>query len=338
MRVVIVGGGMAGLVLARTLQAHGIAPVVVERMPAGIVVEGPIMLPYQAFDSLEDLGLLAGIRAEGRDVPPFRDGRPVAVGVGRQIVLDALREGLEIAWGHEVLDLLHDGDGRVTGVRVRGPEGEREIPADVVVGADGTRSRVRELAGIPAEVTLSDTAFVSFRTTVEPEQPFLIHFTRDGRQLTLLGWPGGGAGGWQIPRPAGGEEEALAPGVERFREAFARLLPAAAPVLAGVEALSYREVEEVACEEWWRPGVTLIGEALHAMNPEAGIGSGLGMGDAHALGLAVARNPDDADAALADYERWRRPAVAPYLAVGSAGVRVVRGDAPLDEERWPPPA
>lgn len=336
MRVVVVGGGMAGLVLARGLLHRGIVPVVVERAPSGTVTYGPIMLPFQAYDALDELGLLDGIRAAGRDVPPFRDGRPVAIGVGRQLVLERLREGLDILWDREVTGLLRDGD-RVTGVRVRGTDGDREVPADIVVGADGTHSRVRELAGFPAELRVSDTAFVSFRSPARSREAFLIHFTSDGRQLTLLDWPGGSAGGWQVERPQGGADEALAPGVEAFKAAFLRLMPGAADAVAPVTDIFYREVTEVRCEEWWRPGVTLIGEALHAMNPEAGIGSGLGMGDAQALGIAIARNPDDPDLALAEYERWRRPAVAPYLAVGSQGVRVVRGGEIGDEERWPPP-
>ncbi len=335
MRVAIVGGGMAGLVLAQALLRRGLAPTVIERMPAGIRVEGPIMLPYQAFDALCDLGLLDEIRAAGRDVPPFRDGFPVAIGVGRQMVLEALCEGVNVAWQHEVIDLLRDGE-RITGVRVSGPEGEREIPADIVVGADGTHSRVRDFAGIDAEITLSDTAFVSFRSPVRAQEPFLITFTSDGRQLTLLDWPGGSAGGWQIERPAGGADAALAPGLETFSRAFTRLLPGAGPVMEGVTELSYREVSEVACDMWWRPGVTLIGEALHAMNPEAGIGSGLGMGDAHALAVGIGQNPADPDRALSEYERWRRPALAPYLAIGSQGVRVARGGELRDEERWPP--
>lgn len=337
MRVAIAGGGMAGLVLARGLAQRGVESVVLERGPRDAVVAGPIMLPFQAYDALDELGLLAAIRAAGRDVPPVRNGSPVAIGVARQVVLDLLREGVAVRHGHEVVDLLRDGR-RVRGVRVRGPEGERDIAADIVVGADGTRSRVRDLAGIEAELTLSDTAFVSFRGSTPADEAFLIAFTSDGRQLTLLSWPGGSAGGWQIERPEGGAEAALAPGVEAFRRAFVRLLPGAAPALEGLERLHYREVTEVAVEEWWRPGVTLVGEALHAMNPEAGIGSGLGMGDAQALGIAIAQNRDDPDRALAEYERWRRPAVAPYLAVGSAGVRVVRGGEVPDEERWPPPA
>ena len=42
------------------------------------------------------------------------------------------------------------------------------------------------------------------------------------------------------------------------------------------------------------------------------------------------------EAALAEYERWRRPAVAPYLAVGSQGVRPLERREPSPEERWPP--
>ncbi len=81
MRVVIVGGGMAGLVLARGLIHRGVAPVVLERMPSTAVVEGPIMLPFQAYDALEEIGLLEPIRAAGRDVPPHhRRGPPVGAG------------------------------------------------------------------------------------------------------------------------------------------------------------------------------------------------------------------------------------------------------------------
>lgn len=338
MRVVIVGGGMAGLVLARGLMARGQEPLVLERSPASVVVPGPIMLPFQAFDPLEDLGLLSPIRSMGRDVPPMRNGEPVAVGVGRQPVLEMLREGLAIEWESEVVELIRDGD-RVRGSVVAGADGaRREIPADLVVGADGARSGVRGLAGIAADVRPSGTAAISWRSPRQPAEPFEISFLSDGRQVTMLGWPGGAAGGWQIPRPAGGAEEAMAPGLDVYREAFARLLPGAAGPLGevGPDDWFYREATEVSCDTWWVPGVALVGEALHAMDPEAGIGSGLGMGDAQALAIAVARNPDDPDAACRDWEHWRRPALAPYLALGSAGVRVVRGGPAPPEERWPP--
>ncbi|WP_217914696.1 FAD-dependent oxidoreductase [Miltoncostaea marina] len=338
MRVVIAGGGMAGLVLARGIAARGGEAVVVERAAADRRIPGPIMLPFQAYDALDELGVLDPIRARGIDVPPLRNGRPVSISVPRQDVVEILREGVDLLWEHELVDLLREGE-RVVGARVRGPDGERDLPAGIVVGADGTGSRVRELAGIPARTRASDTAFVSFRSPVHAPEPFSIAFLSDGRQVTLLDWAGGSAGGWQIDRVPGGAAEALAPGLDAFRRAFVRLLPQAeAPLaaLSSVDELFYREVTEVRCEAWWSPGVALVGEALHAMNPEVGIGSGLGMGDAQALAIAIAATPDDPDAACAAYEHWRRPAVAPYLAVGGTASKVFAGGRRPEEERWPP--
>ena len=82
-------------------------------------------------------------------------------------------------------------------------------------------------------------------------------------------------------------------------------------------------------------GVVLIGEAAHAIDPEAGVGAGLGFGDALALAVAIAGDLDP-DAACRNYEFWRRPVVAPYEAIGAAGARMVRGGERPDEERWPP--
>lgn len=339
MRITIVGGGMAGLVLAQALARRGHSPLILERGPADQRIPGPIMLPFQGYDALSDIGLLDRLRQSGRDIPPHRDGVPVSISAARQTVIEALREGLQIAHGHELIDLVREGD-RVAGVRVRAPDGERTIASDVVVGADGTGSAVRRLAQFPAAVTPCDTAQLSWRSPVHLAEAFHIDFLADGRQITALDWADGSAGGWQIVRPAGGRQEAMAPGWDAYRRAFATLLPAAREALEGVSDPEtqwfYREVYEVRCERWWAPGVTLIGESLHAMNPEAGIGSGLGMGDALALAIAIERHPDDPDAALGDYERWRRPALAPYLAVGSQGVRVMTGRPARPEERWPP--
>ena len=338
MRVLIAGGGMAGLVLARGIALRGGRATVIERAAADRRIPGPIMLPFQAYDSLDEIGVLTPIRAQGLDIPPHRNDQPVAIAVARQTVLETLREGVDILWEHELVDLLREGD-RVVGARVRGPAGERDVPADLVVGADGTGSRVRELAGIAAQTRVSDTAFVSFRSPLPAPEPFSIAFLSDGRQVTLLGWSGGSAGGWQIDRVPGGAAEALAPGLDAYRRAFVRLLPQAEGPLSGLSSdddLFYREVTEVRCDEWWRPGVALVGEALHAMNPEVGIGSGLGMGDAQALAAAIAADPDDPDAACRAYEHWRRPAVAPYLAVGGTASKVYAGGRRPEEERWPP--
>ena len=70
MRTVIVGGGMVGLTLARLLRAAGEDPVVLERMPAGGYQRRPFLLGFQGFPTLEELGLLERVRAEGWDIAP----------------------------------------------------------------------------------------------------------------------------------------------------------------------------------------------------------------------------------------------------------------------------
>ena len=333
MRVVIVGGGMAGAVLAGALRRRGVEPVVLERGPATATIPGPIMLPYQAYDALADLGLLEEVRAAGRPIAPQADGTPVAIAVARQALIDALRRDVPIRFDTTVTGLLRHGD-RIAGVETDGGP----IAADLVVGADGSRSPVREMAGIAAEVRPAPGAGLSFRSPVQLDVPFAMAYQSDGRQVGVLSWSGGSAGWWQIDRI--GREAALAPGVEAYRRAFGRLLPAAAPALEGVTSVNqlvYREVIEVRCETWWAPGVALIGEAAHAIDPEAGVGAGLGFGDALALAVAIA-GASDPDAACRDYEFWRRPVVAPYEAIGAAGARIARGGEKPDEERWPPVA
>jgi 2-polyprenyl-6-methoxyphenol hydroxylase-like FAD-dependent oxidoreductase len=59
----------------------------------------------------------------------------------------ATERGVEVRRGHEVVDLRQDDDA-VT-VEVRGPNGPYEVAAQYLVGCDGGRSRVRDLAGIP---------------------------------------------------------------------------------------------------------------------------------------------------------------------------------------------
>jgi 2-polyprenyl-6-methoxyphenol hydroxylase-like FAD-dependent oxidoreductase len=337
-RVVIVGGGVVGLCLARCLRRRGLAPLVLDRAGPGPPPPRPFMPPYHGFAALEDAGVMDAVRAVSWDIAPGADGTPVALAAPFTRVSEILAADVAVAHGQEVVGLMRDGE-RVAGVRVRDAAGTRDEPADLVVACDGVHSPLRGMAGIAAEVRLAEGAHLSFMSPARVARAFSLHYQADGRQVGLLGWPEGSAGWWDIDRC--GREAALAPGLDAFRAAFARLIPDAAPALAAltsVDQLVYREPVEVSCATWSVPGLVLIGDAAHAVGPEAGIGAGLGLGDALALAIALERNPDDPDRAVADYELWRRPAVRPYEEIGAAGARIARGGARPPEEVWPPPA
>ncbi|MGB0732031.1 MAG: FAD-dependent oxidoreductase, partial [Miltoncostaeaceae bacterium] len=50
MNVVIAGGGMVGLTLGRLLQARGLEPIIIERMPAGAYIPRGYMLGFQGYE------------------------------------------------------------------------------------------------------------------------------------------------------------------------------------------------------------------------------------------------------------------------------------------------
>jgi 2-polyprenyl-6-methoxyphenol hydroxylase-like FAD-dependent oxidoreductase len=338
MRTVIVGGGMVGLTLARLLRAYGEDPVVLERMPAGAYQKRPFLLGFQGFPTLEELGLLARVRSEGRDIAPGPDGRPVAVCIEVGKLLAALGEGVPVLHERSVTALVRDDDGRVTGVVAGGPDGPGEIGADLVVACDGVGSPVRAMAGLEAQVQALADATLTWMSPVVIDRSFGMRYLSDGGQMGLMGWPEGSAGWRTIDRV--GREAALAPGVERFRASFAALMPEAAEALEGVtstDQLLYQEPAVLRAARWWVPGAVLIGDAAHFFGPETGVGAGLGLGDAHALARAIAGNRDDPDAACELYETWRAPVIRPYEAADPAAGRmsVPNVDRP-PEERWPP--
>lgn len=336
MRIVIVGGGVVGLTMWRLLERHGIRAEVLDRAPAGTAVARPFMLPYHGFDALRDAGVYDRVHAVAWEVAPEAQGGAVALTAAFTKVAAILEDGVPVRHGAEVVALRRDGD-RVTGVHMRTAAGDEDLDADLVIACDGLRSPVREMAGLRADARLAEGAHLSWISPVVIDRSFAMHYQADGRQVGLMGWPDGSAGWWDIDRC--GEEAALAPGLQAFVAAFARLLPPSAPALAGltsVDQLVYRELTILSTPEWWTPGVVLIGDAAHFLGPEAGIGAGMGLGDAHALSRAIASHPADPDEACREYVRWREPAARPYEAVGAEGARLVRGGERPPEERWPP--
>ncbi len=339
MKVVISGGGMVGMSLARLLRMRGFEPVVLERMPEGSYVPRGYMLGYHGFMPLEEIGVLKGIREQGWDIAPRPDGSAVAICVEVGKVLNALAEDLPVVYEHVVSELIHDDSGRVVGVVAEGPDGPKVFEADLVVACDGVKSPVREMAGLESHVNELADAALSFMTPTVTDKSFAMAYLSDGGHIGMLGWPQGSAG-WRSCEKVGAEA-ALAPGIEAVKKMWAELLPESAEAVAGITSIDqvrYSEPALLTSPEWWKPGVVIIGDAAHFFGPESGVSSGLGLGDAHALAEAIRQNKDDPDAACQSYVIWRGPVIRPFEATDPGLQRKMGyGDrTPKPQEVWPP--
>jgi 2-polyprenyl-6-methoxyphenol hydroxylase-like FAD-dependent oxidoreductase len=107
-----------------------------------------------------------------------------------------------------------------------------------------------------------------------------------------------------------------------------------------MDQVRYNEPALLSCQEWWKPGVLLIGDSAHFFGPETGVSSGIGLGDAHALAEAIRQFPNDSDAACQNFITWRTPVVRPYEAMdpGRQRMLTIGQRQPRPEERWPPGA
>jgi len=188
--------------------------------------------------------------------------------------------------GTRATGLVHDGE-RVVGVEVEGPDGPGRVLADLVVGADGRRSLVRNAAGLELAEDGVPVDVLWFRVDRDDEglpdtlgnvgRDLVVTIPRIGYHQTAL----------LIGK--GGFDQVRAEGVERFRERVV----AAAPFLApGIEHVTFDDVSLLDVRigwapRWHRPGVLLIGDAAHPMSPVFGVGINYAVQDAVATARAV---------------------------------------------------
>ena len=332
---------MVGLMLARLLRLRGFEPLVFERMAQGAFIPRGYMLGYQGYPPFEELGVLHQIRASGWDIAPRPDGSAVAIAVNVGEVLHLLARDLPVEYEHSVVDLIRGDDDRVVGVVVEGPEGRREVAADLVVACDGMNSPVRGMAGLDAKIDPIPDGTIQWMAPTLNKTSFAMRYFSDGGHIGMLAWPEGTAGWRTIDKV--GREAAVAPGVDAIKKMFLELLPECEEGIQGLESLDqvrYGEPQLLNTPRWWIPGLILIGDSAHFFGPETGASSGIGLGDAQALAEAVHQNRNDPDAACQSFELWRAPAVRPLEAMDPSRQRIMtHGQVqPKPEECWPPAA
>jgi 2-polyprenyl-6-methoxyphenol hydroxylase-like FAD-dependent oxidoreductase len=321
-RVLVAGAGIGGAACALLLARRGDDVTLVERVAEPRAVGAGILLQPNGLAVLYGLGLEAPLRrlgttvraggvadAAGRPIihttiPDFGGGLDHALAIRRShlqtVLLDAVSAEARITsrFGAELREA--SADGRVAWTQ---DGATHEDAFDLVVGADGVHSRVRDCGRFDAR-------------------------TSDGlTYLRALAPPGllDGVGEWWTPlgifggAPLDGAtyvySSTLAPALQdavarRDLGALARAWAGACAVAGrafaavdGWDAVLVNTVRRVDCARWVDGRLVLLGDAAHAMAPNLGQGANSALVDAAVLAFERAQGGADA---LARWERRRR--------------------------------
>ncbi|OOG36473.1 FAD-dependent oxidoreductase [Polaromonas sp. A23] len=325
-RCCIAGGGPAGMMLGLLLARAGVDVVVLEKHadflrdfrgdtvhPSTLQVihelgllEQFLALPHDAVQVLR--AVIGGKETVLADFSRIRAHSPFIAMMPQWEFLDFLRDeaerypGFRLIQNAEVTDIVEDAEkGLVTGVLAQTPEGQLQVSAALVIGADGRRSEVRKAAGLKVRDLGAPIDVLWLRLPMAPTDPPGTG-GRIGRGLFLAMINRGSY--WQCAYviPKGGMQALQLRGLDAFKADLLKVAPLFADrvhLLASWDDIKLLSVTVDRLERWYRPGLLCIGDAAHAMSPIGGVGINLAIQDAVAAANILAR-------ALAD------PAVTAY--------------------------
>jgi 2-polyprenyl-6-methoxyphenol hydroxylase-like FAD-dependent oxidoreductase len=355
----IIGGSVGGLFAALYLRRSGWSVTVYERSAvrlegrgAGIMTHPEILAALAGVGIMPgaDLGVAIAWRAVlGRDGRELATRRLDQVATSWTRLYGLLAEAFganEIRHGASLVEAERRGD-RVIATFADGTTAD----GDLLVGADGVRSRVRQT--VDPDATLAYAGYVAWRGLIDEAQfPPQLHarlFERFVFALPpaeqFLGYPVAGPGNdlrsghrsWNIVwyRPAefdtelprlltdatGHRHEGAIPPpliapqtLDELRRATSDLLP---PPLADVMALArqpfLQPIYDLETARMAKGRLALVGDAAFVVRPHVGAGVVKAAEDAACLARCLTRS-DDLDEALATYDAERRPAGRRFVA------------------------
>ncbi|MBA8822739.1 2-polyprenyl-6-methoxyphenol hydroxylase-like FAD-dependent oxidoreductase [Saccharopolyspora lacisalsi] len=345
MKAVICGAGIAGLALAQRLRTLDWDVVVVEKAPGprpqGYMIDffGP------GYDAAERMGVLprvaelgyrvdglsylddSGRRRAGMDYASLQravDGRLLSI--MRPDLERALREqvddDVDLRFGSTIARIDDDTDG----VRVALDDGT-VIDADVLVGADGIHSTVRERVFGPEQRYFRYLGFHTAAYTFDdPEvyeslgNRFCLTDTVD-RQLGFYGLRDGRVAVFAVHRSSDPTlPDDAREAVRAEHSTLGWMAPRALAACPESSEIYYDQVAQVEVPRWSRGRVVLLGDACQAVSLLAGQGASLAIAGAYVLGEQLA-TADSVEDALTEYQRLWQPVATEKQRVGRNGAK-----------------
>jgi 2-polyprenyl-6-methoxyphenol hydroxylase-like FAD-dependent oxidoreductase len=306
-RVLIVGGGIAGMALAIALQRAGIRAEIVEINPQWSVLGVGIALGGPALRALGMVGLLDPCVERGFGNSYFKacnaDGevtgtvelprlngpdRPATIGIMRQEVHSVLKDavaaaGVPVRLGMTVASLEQDDDR----VAVAFTDGTRES-YDLVVGADGANSKIRDLL-FGTECRPKFTGQAVWRATVRRQPDVQARMAFFGPRHKAGFNPVSETQMYvflvqNLPGVVRLSDDQLPTVMRELLADFRGPVAVAREEITDPEHIVYRPItSQVLPAPWHRGRVLLIGDAAHTTTPHMAAGAGIAVEDSIVL-------------------------------------------------------
>jgi len=326
MKITIVGGGPAGLYLGYLLKRDhsGHSVDIFEQNPQGNTWGFGVVFSDRALDFLK----IDDPETYQRLIPKMEHWVDLKLDLlGEQITLDGI--GFASIGRLQLLEILSE---RLTSVGIT-PEFSTTLKDltsfhdyDLVVGADGLNSMVRQQPGFHCETRLLsnffawygtkkpfDTLTQSFRNS--PWGPFNAHYYRYSKEMSTFiietdreTWERSGFSKMT-------EQERI----KSCETIFADVLEGE-PLVQNRS--TWRQFPVIQCENWFHENMVLIGDALHTAHFSIGSGTRLALEDSLALSKAIRLHGTDLQSALKTFEKERKPVVRKLV------------DASLQSAKW----
>jgi 2-polyprenyl-6-methoxyphenol hydroxylase-like FAD-dependent oxidoreductase len=337
MRVAISGAGIAGPSLAYWLERSGHQVVLIEKAPQFRTGGYAVDFWGVGYTVAERMGILPEVRAHGYTVREVRAvdecGRTVG-GFSTAFLLQSMKgrfttvprgdlaaaiyrtieNRVETLFGHSMSAV----DERASGVLVSFEHGAaREF--DLVIGADGLHSAVRDLVFGPERQFEKPFGYRVAVFEVEGYRPrdelVFVTYTTPGRQVGRFALRGDRTGFsflFTSERMAGPEPLNVEERKAVLRQVFGDAgweCPQILQAMDRVRDVYYDRVSQIRMDCWSKGRVMLIGDAAACVSLLAGEGAGLAMTEAYVLAGELNRAGHDYQAAYRRYEQMLRPFV-----------------------------